>query len=104
MAEPENPGECGCCNFETNDLKFYDKRDHPGPKKESLWLCELCAGTMASTMREDPLRYVPGLVSIVRSICYVGNAIIEEVRNRNKPKCPSCGFDDWECDHCADHI
>lgn len=62
------PEECESCGFETGELEQHGDG----------WYCRLCAGTMAS--RES--RYPSPNTNVLRAICFVGNAIIAEIRGK----------------------
>lgn len=83
----EKPDECDCCQFETSDLTDYgyarDGRDGRAMSPEDMghkWLCDLCAGTMAGNAYEHPRSFEPGTFVVLKTICYVGNAILRAIR------------------------
>ena len=75
----EKPEECECCGFETTELKAYDAPPLSDRSGEKDWFCILCAGTMASNSVQYPRSYEETGV-VMRTVCYVGNAIIAEIR------------------------
>jgi len=79
----EKPDECEGCYFPTKALKQFDKRDavgmHEGHKK---WLCDLCASTETGTALDYPRQY-EGQQATMRTICYVGNVILEALKKRS---------------------
>jgi hypothetical protein len=81
----ENPGECECCNFVTQELTLYENQDtciaaggYGKTRKADFWFCELCAGSMASTH----YRYLNEDYVTLSVICNVGNAIIAAIRSK----------------------
>lgn len=62
------PSECARCDYIT-DLEFYNGGE---------WLCDLCAGTHGGQFVSQDVR------AVVRSMCYIGNAIIEAIKE-SKP-------------------
>lgn len=74
----EKPGECESCNFETVDITKYDvgtleRQDH--------WYCNLCASTMTSRFAHE-LRIQPSNRDVMQTVCYVGNAILQALKER----------------------
>ena len=74
--EPENPEECYACGYETDRVKPYDRQNFDC-KGETMWLCELCAGSLGGNAFDWPAQYDQPLF---RTICYVANVILDEVR------------------------
>lgn len=82
----EQPEECDSCEFKTGELKAYESmrfdsmESYTLPKEERphKWLCILCASTMTGSALDYPLQYPDARV--MRTICFVGNAILEEIR------------------------
>lgn len=75
----ENPGECECCQFQTDKLTLYKNQDTciaagglNKTRKDDFWFCDLCAGSMASTH----YRYLNEDYTTLATICHVGNQII----------------------------
>ena len=78
----EKPEECQCCNFETTELKAYGAhRNFPKIPDEKKWLCELCAGTETGTYHEYPEQIDASALKVMKTSCYVGNAILAEIRD-----------------------
>lgn len=81
MSEKE-PTPCESCGYETPHLKNYPigPPARPGslPRDEPRWLCDLCARTMTSVAMQHPNQY-RGEVEGMRTICYVGNAILAAI-------------------------
>lgn len=77
MAEPsEKPEECDCCDYETAALESY--RPNVGARSQrERWLCRLCAGTMTSTYDEYPEQHDHDALALMKTVCYVGNAILD---------------------------
>lgn len=82
---PENPGECQCCGFETKKLRLFRlpttiagggqvRRNVP------FWFCALCASTPASNAHCYPGQYPDA--GIMRTVCYVGNALLQALGRR----------------------
>lgn len=76
----EKPDECEGCYFPTAELSQYDASDmigrHEGRKK---WLCELCASTETGRIMDYP-RQFEGQAAAMRTVCYVGNVILEALK------------------------
>ena len=66
-----NIKECSCCRYET-EVQEYEKDN-----KEKVNLCDLCAGTITSRLNE----YINShdTVELMKTICYVGNAILDAI-------------------------
>lgn len=78
------PDTCDCCDYPTEFLTRYDNmhgRDTP-PQGVTVWYCGLCAGTETSAMNRhlgpDPVQR--STYKMMRTLCYVGNAIIDALR------------------------
>ncbi len=75
----EKPDECECCGFETEELIAY-----PFPFMFSdldtthQWACAFCNDTRASHANAHPENYRDP--QMLKAICYIGNAIIAEIR------------------------
>lgn len=83
----ENPGECECCGFPTQDLTLYENQlttiaggGRGQTRRDDFWYCELCASTMASTYHRYPDQ-TPSGSDVLRSVCRVGNIILATLRN-----------------------
>lgn len=79
---------CDCCQFEGCPVKEYDIRNHTDSNREKANLCTLCAGSFASNyVVSYPRLYSDSDIgNIAQLICYVGNAIIAEIKNtRHEP-------------------
>lgn len=74
MTNPQTtkPEACQCCDFTTMKLRSFPAAY---PRTEDKWLCDLCASTMTSRCADEPQLY-PNL-ELMKTICYVGNAIIK---------------------------
>lgn len=76
-ADEERPEECGSCSFPTKALEPYRHKFD-----DWTWMCRLCAGTDAGNAAQYPQANPPGVNAMLRTVCYVGNAIMEELRKR----------------------
>jgi hypothetical protein len=87
--EEEKPTECECCGYETEltDYKVADPNRKPYEisKTRTAYYCLLCASTSASNACSYPEQY-RGETAILRAVCFVGNAIIDEIRKLNVPQ------------------
>jgi hypothetical protein len=79
----ENPGECECCGFRTKKLRLF--KNQPTMiagggqlTKADFWYCELCCSTHASVSHA----YLREGADIMKTICYVGNVLLTEIRKR----------------------
>jgi hypothetical protein len=86
MSDPDNPGECECCGYRTMDLTFCANLDTTiaaggsgRTRKDHFWYCTLCMGTAASVAHRYPGTY-SGQLETLRTVCYVGNAILESLQ------------------------
>jgi hypothetical protein len=84
MSDPENPGECECCGYQTDKLKLFKNLDTTlagGGKviKTDFWYCDLCASTPASNVHRYPGQYGRVAEAITRTVCYVGNLVLAAV-------------------------
>jgi hypothetical protein len=81
-AKPEKPDACDCCRFETTALTFFEPIGAGSLDTTGRWLCELCPSTYASTM--DQYKHLKYLESneVMKTICYVGNAILKAIRDQ----------------------
>jgi hypothetical protein len=75
-------GECECCGFEEVEVGTYTVWDDPLDDKTAheAKYCDLCAGTITSTFS----RCHRAENDTLQTICYVGNAIIQEIRKTKK--------------------
>jgi len=73
MAEITKPTECNRCDYVTEELEWY-AGDYP----QGEWLCDLCASTYGGKQVHHDTQ------KIVRSMCYIGNAIIAAIKE-HKP-------------------
>lgn len=81
----ECPDCCEMCQSEVATLKAYSNTSAMGvgakTHESHKWLCLLCASTMAGTACEYPNQFRSDRdYDILATICFVGNAIIEEIR------------------------
>jgi hypothetical protein len=78
---------CDCCGFETSKTQFYKWNDFTnkrGADNTGRWLCGLCAGTMTSTYDEYPRQHTDQEPTALKTICYVGNAILRALEKPAK--------------------
>lgn len=82
-------GECAACHFVTEVADYTD-----GVLREStVPLCALCAATATGRLPWFPSNYS----TVLRTVCYVGNAVLTELRKRGnvdayvKDACAQCG-------------
>jgi hypothetical protein len=85
MSKRENPGECDCCGFVTNDLQLFADQDTTlagggKTRKDDFWFCDLCCSTMASTSHRYPGHYADH--ASMRTTCYVGNVLLDALNKR----------------------
>ncbi len=71
---------CDSCGYgtKTNEYAWDSVRDKPTPKPMNL--CTLCADTLAG----NTVQYPRENQDILRTICHVGNAILDEIRSFRK--------------------
>jgi hypothetical protein len=80
----EQPDECECCGFETKKLTLFKNQDTAIAaglgklRKDDFWFCELCAGSFASVS----YRFLYEDSGVMKTICYVGNVLLQEIRKR----------------------
>lgn len=72
--------ECEGCGYKTT-LRGY-QRDGAKPGDKRMQLCELCAGTPCGNMVEYPTDDK----RILRTICWVGNRLLDEIRASCVPR------------------
>lgn len=75
------PGPCDCCDFKTKDLKLFTRQHGSDMETPGQWYCALCASTMASVMTRYYNQYSIGERNIMKAICYVGNAVIQAIKD-----------------------
>jgi hypothetical protein len=80
--EDETP-ECDCCHYPASDLAKYEAHDVLSRAKgENKLLCRLCSHTMTSVYQEYTNLYSSDTTEIMKTICHVGNAIIDAIKGR----------------------
>ena len=79
--ETDEPS-CECCGFKPVEVESYrQNRSRFRAEPRMARLCRLCAGTMAGNAFEYPEQFSEGRSGdVMRTICYVGNAIIESLK------------------------
>ena len=85
MMTPENsqqPEACENCAFETKEIKAYPMH-RKYPVTQYKWLCDLCASTPAGNAYEYPEQFHN--VPLFQTVCYIGNAIIQAIEQKQKP-------------------
>jgi len=77
----EKPEECECCKFKTSELKKYHSDNNwPQERDNVKWLCDLCANTHTGSFNEYPQQHDRDSLCVMKTVCYVGNAIIAAIR------------------------
>lgn len=77
----DKPEECDCCQYPTAALGSY-RSAVMAKSKETRWLCRLCAGTMTSTYDEYPQQHDSDALQLMKTVCYVGNAVLDAIRGK----------------------
>lgn len=78
----EKPEECELCQFRTEELTWSAGSDYGTPAmQQGHWLCSLCYGSLAGNALRYPQQYDRATLGV---ICYVGNAIIEAIREASR--------------------
>lgn len=75
----EEPEDCDCCHFDGMPLKWY-RPNLMARQKEGKWLCNLCASTMTGTYYDYPEQHDGDSLTLMKTVCYVGNAILLAVK------------------------
>jgi hypothetical protein len=84
MAEQDKPEACQSCYFNTPDLTAYDDGyDSPGVVRK-LWLCELCANSLAGNVARYS-SYGCHTKMIAGLVMNAANHIIAEIRKQTEP-------------------
>jgi hypothetical protein len=76
MSSETKIDECECCGYETTIKRFDVNAPGAGAARVEAWYCDLCAGTLASTS----VRYGREDSAVLRTICYIGNVLRDEIR------------------------
>jgi len=76
MAKEHQKEECESCGFETELFEVKEPTYSGTPLRYRL--CNLCNETLAGTAKFYPRQYQNP--EILKTICYVGNAILQELR------------------------
>jgi len=72
--------ECQSCHYSTEELELYSHPfDTPGVFKD-LWLCELCAGSLAGNVARYFRVYDSDLRMVTGCIMNAANHILAELR------------------------
>lgn len=80
------PAECNCCQFVTTRLIAFNNLI-PDTVSSSAWYCELCSGSMASMISHFPRLYESDTREILKSMCYIGNTILERIQKLEDRLC-----------------
>lgn len=77
------PGCCQCCGYPSKFLTRFDNLhgDRNAPSGSTQWYCSLCAGTETSHMSRYTSLHDPNVIRTTKTICYVGNAILDAIRD-----------------------
>lgn len=78
----EKPEDCDSCHYETPRLTRYaDRVAAISMGGRVLWLCPLCAETLAGNAARWPEQY-RDRGDVLRTICYVGNVILDTLKSK----------------------
>ncbi len=81
MSERKIVEECSACGYGPLEATHVSPRPHMHNWTEDakdLWLCDLCAGTLAGNARIYGLDKYPDYAGLFTT-CYVGNAILAAI-------------------------
>lgn len=84
ICEPEEKPTCDCCRYPAKDLRPIGA-DDAGPddgtrlEGSRTILCGICAGTKASKWHEYRRSHGTETMELMRTICYIGNKVIDEI-------------------------
>lgn len=88
MSTEETIHTCDCCDYEGPVSRFYQggKPIDLGVvgSKVILVLCMLCANTKVSSLARYPDYHSTDLMNTLKTICKVGNLILDEIQNGNQ--------------------
>lgn len=73
------PEACECCYYEGAELKEYER-----DSKRKVWLCKLCASSMAGNMLQYPDVYPSDLQMVAGIVCNIGNHILAVIREKKE--------------------
>ncbi|HXN71609.1 MAG TPA: hypothetical protein VN861_03540 [Candidatus Acidoferrales bacterium] len=83
MAERKNkPDECESCHYDTDALTMYDHGMESNGVHKELWLCELCASSLAGNAARYYSLYSGDVRMITGCIMNAANHILAELRKR----------------------
>jgi hypothetical protein len=71
--------ECDACHYETTVKEYPVGPWKPGVMKR---LCALCSGTHMGTTVGNPGAYPSDVVTVMRTICYVGNVLLDAISEK----------------------
>ena len=80
----DKPEYCDGCEFETPELTRFESQPYHNSRQklEVNWFCSLCASTAVSRAVDYPTQFPHA--DVLKTICYVGNALIQEIRALSK--------------------
>lgn len=71
-------GDCDSCRSQNVEVGEY-RQQWPVGSNKTKWLCDLCAGTVAGVWMEYPDQHDHENIEIMRTINYVGNALLGRI-------------------------
>ena len=79
-------GTCDYCGYAGTNVRWvrYPASTRGDNENNGRILCDLCCGTAIGTYDEYALTKNKDTVDILRTICYVGNAIIAAIKAQAK--------------------
>ena len=75
MKRKKHNGTCSACMFDGKIITYSD------PNRESHDLCEICESSYSGIAYRFPDQY-PNELAAIKTIAYVGNLILRELRKR----------------------
>lgn len=72
--------QCDCCKFPAKTKKYQKDSSRDNPSPGFMNICDLCAHTSAG----NTVEYPRDNQDVLRTICYVGNAILAEIRKQKR--------------------
>lgn len=82
----DQPACCECCGYPSKFLTRYEHLhgDRMNPNGGTCWYCGLCAGTETSSTSRYPSLHTPDVIRNMKTMCYIGNAIIDAIREKSQ--------------------
>ncbi len=77
---PKAKKECAACGYETETQSYPQDNNTGGTDPEPLDFCELCAATVTG----NTVQYPRECADVLRTVCHVGNVILDEIRALRK--------------------